>query len=155
MDKIYFHLIALCLLASNWVEPKNTTSNCNNVTIERAYTEPLSTNGSASYSHYLLLKNYSDECYDDISFSKLAKEYADTCTSKKPISIIHFITSAEGMHFESREPDYERIKENEVIGFAMNVNSASASIKKIYLIRNGVYKTIDLEQCNWEETLWK
>ncbi len=149
-------VISYLLLAGFGCETKKQAIvNCKGVTLKRVYTDLMGNNGRVSYSHYLLLENYSDECYDDVSFSKLAKNYVDSCLIKKPVDVIHFITSEEGVDFESREPDFDKLKKYEAISFGMDVNSDSAIIEKVYFVRNGVYKTIEFNQCNWRETAWR
>lgn len=55
------------------------------------YQMELGTNDDISFAHYIMIDEYSDNCFEDIPFVKLAKDYCDTVSFNTPISSIRFI----------------------------------------------------------------
>ncbi len=141
-------LLLLCTLST--CQPKKLV-NCRDISLKKVYGNRMGNGKTLSYEHFLLLTGYQDECFAAVRFSELARKYADTCSQEKPIEIITFLYSTEGIDFESNEADLAEAKKYELMSFMMN----STSIKKIYFIRNGVRKTIELENCNFKETLYE
>lgn len=146
---ISLFLIGLSVLVT--CRPKKSTVNCKDISVYGLYQNRMGDGKNLSYAHYLLLKGYQDECFTSTNFSALAKNYVDTCSNGKPIRIIRFLYSTEGLDFESNEPDLAEAKKYELLSFMMD----STSIRKIYFIRDGVRKTIELNGCNFKETYYE
>lgn len=146
-----YSLVLLLSLATLACEERKPVNDCKGVTFNRVYSDFMSTNGLVSYTHYLVLAKYSDECFAAVNFSTLARRYADTCSTRTPVRIIRFLESDEGIDFESREPDFAKIGKHEVVSFMMD----STVINKMYFTRNGVRKTIEFGDGNWQETFWE
>ncbi len=130
---------------------KANTIDCDHIVARRIYTERMENNGKVSFEHFLVLENYGDKCFNLISFSDMAKKYVDTCSVSKPVKGITFLESAEGIDFSSGEPDFELVTRRELLSFALETDSDTFRIKKMYFVRNGQYKTIKLDECGWQE----
>jgi hypothetical protein len=151
-NKLRHHALLLLLsIAILACKERKPVHNCKGVTFDRVYTDFMSKNGVVSYTHYLVLAKYSDECFASVNFSTLARRYVDTCSIRTPVRIIRFLESEEGIDFESREPDFKEIGKKEIVSFMMD----STVIHKMYFTRNGIRKTIEFGNGNWKETFWE
>lgn len=68
---------------------------CQLHSIKTLAAEPSLNNGQYSYAHYVLLDGFSRECLDSATVVTLADTYRDTVTSKRPVDMISFYSSAD------------------------------------------------------------
>ncbi|MDJ1495013.1 hypothetical protein QNI19_18890 [Cytophagaceae bacterium DM2B3-1] len=126
---------------------KETNVSCKGIHLERVYAERTGRNDKTFYIHYILLRNYNENCFEFINFTNRTKRYIDSCSSYRPITRVVFLSSTEDVGFEIRELDPEKIAKYEVISFDVDFNSISA----IRFVKNGFRKEFRIKGGQIEE----
>jgi len=79
--------------------------------VNSLFTERGVNNLDTSFTHYLVLTNYEDECFNDTKFVEIANNYLDSVFTDTPVGAIYF--TKENPEFDtSGDPDYLNWQEN-------------------------------------------
>lgn len=101
----------------------NNEARIDYVDLERVFSEMSTahqTDGTTTtgFRHFIYVKNYSDNIFQNQNFTLITKRYLDTCASNKGlIADIYFLKSVKDCGFESNELNYPIIHNNSFLGF--------------------------------------
>jgi hypothetical protein len=137
-----FVLLAMMMFS---ISCNHSKDECRNLTLNRVYVDRMGNGNLESFSHYLVLEGYNDRCFEHTSFFKLMRSYWDTCKVSRPIQLIHFIRTGEGVGFETNEPDFELLKEKQILSFGLNYRSDTLIVENIYFYQNGEEKRLNVK----------
>src|SRR6478752_10651985 len=97
---IFVSLIIICCNSKNSIEKSGNTSSisvdstpissCDEPLIKQIYFNKGCNNEICGYTHYLMVKNYEELCFNDYDFVFVADKYLDTVKKNLPVNAVQF-----------------------------------------------------------------
>jgi hypothetical protein len=108
-----FYLILFCFILLSECKESNNSANCGNLKFIPHYYQKTG-NG---YFHHIILKNYSEECFNNILWIDEIHNYLDTIKKNTPICGISFYSSDADFPKDPDHQNWEIIKKDIIIYF--------------------------------------
>lgn len=146
MKKLF---IVSMLLVLGCQAKKSDGNNATALKLTREYIDISGQGEKRSYTHYISLEGCGRPYCNFNTVLEMAKQYYDSCSTKKPIGSIYLIRHGDGYEFEGNEPDFNKVFQNAV--FAIHFkddsnNRSSFPIKEICFFENGERREIDMDK---------
>jgi len=152
MTKVFVFILTICLCACSGKTKYSSTEidttpiyACEEPGIARIYVEQVCNLDKCSYVHTLMLKSYSDRCFNEIDLIGIADNYLDSVSQQRPVSGILFVRSFDFQPtFDSG--DNEPLSQNSLVEISYSQDTVKRElpiVDRISFWVNGDKKTIN------------